>query len=479
MDFSSRNPPGSVMRTFVLYSLLISSLFISSSLPADTIVVPDDFSTIQEAITQALDGDTVLVRPGRYFENIDFLGKAIIVKSELGPAVTTIDGNQSGSVVTFENGEGPGSVLEGFTLTNGSGHGINPTYMYGGGVYCGGISGDSPSPIIRGNVITGNQVSANGGGICCSWTDSLVLVGNLIYGNWAGDSGGGIYISLASDFVIKWNIVQGNHAGFLGGGIYIGFESYLDLSRNTFTANSAGYGGGGVSCYGSTSTFTNSILWANEAPTGPEIYLSDWLYPSTLFMSYSDVSGGESSAYVEGGCSLVWGPGNIDDAPLFTLPALRDYRLLWESPCIDAGDPQMIDPDGTRSDIGARFFDQDDLLTLYLTPHARRIAKGGELTVTYTLMNRWEVPASFVLLTQVLIPGHTGGIDIVGPVEYTIPAGCTAQLPIDHEVPRATPPIVYEYRSQVSSPELAIYGEDDFTFEIFEIPKSTEYTPFP
>jgi len=52
-------------------------------------------------------------------ENIDFVGKDITVKSELGSAVTTIDGNNAGSVVTFQSGEDEFSVLEGFTLTNG------------------------------------------------------------------------------------------------------------------------------------------------------------------------------------------------------------------------------------------------------------------------------------------------------------------------------------------------------------------------
>ena len=71
-------------------------------------------------------GDEVVVRPGTYEERIDFLGKAITVRSEQGPDVTVIDGGSPsnpdrGSVVVFENGEGPDSVLDGFTLTNGTG----------------------------------------------------------------------------------------------------------------------------------------------------------------------------------------------------------------------------------------------------------------------------------------------------------------------------------------------------------------------
>ena len=66
--------------------------------------------------------------------------------------------------------------------------------------------------------------------------------------------------------------------------------------------------------------------------------------------------------------TLIWGPGNIEEDPLFAVAGEHDYRLLWESPCMDAGLPDSLDPDGSRSDIGAHYFDQDDYITLYITP---------------------------------------------------------------------------------------------------------------
>jgi hypothetical protein len=106
--------------------------------------VPGEYPTIQAAISAAGDGDTVLVAPGTYVENIDFLGKAITVKSTGGPDVTCIDGNQASSVVTFKNGEGPDSVLEGFEIKNGF-------TDQGGGVIC-----QLADPTVKNNTITGN-----------------------------------------------------------------------------------------------------------------------------------------------------------------------------------------------------------------------------------------------------------------------------------------------------------------------------------
>jgi hypothetical protein len=97
--------------------------------------VPAQYATIQEAIEWANEGCTVLVEPGRYMENIDFLGKAITLKSSEGAAWTFLNGRESGSTVTFKNGEGNDSVIEGFTILNGNAGA-------GGGIYCDGAAPD-------------------------------------------------------------------------------------------------------------------------------------------------------------------------------------------------------------------------------------------------------------------------------------------------------------------------------------------------
>ena len=84
-----------------------------------TIHVPADAATIQSGINVASDGDTVLVAPGTYVENIDFKGKAITVTSSGGATTTTIDGGQKGIVVRFGNNETRASVINGFNTSVG------------------------------------------------------------------------------------------------------------------------------------------------------------------------------------------------------------------------------------------------------------------------------------------------------------------------------------------------------------------------
>ena len=103
-----------------LFLSFVGSLLLAGPSVAGTIRVPADYPTIQAGINQAIDGDTVRVNPGTYYENLDFDGKAITVVSENGPEVTIIDGRNAGAVVTFSSGEGLDSVLGGFTLQHGS-----------------------------------------------------------------------------------------------------------------------------------------------------------------------------------------------------------------------------------------------------------------------------------------------------------------------------------------------------------------------
>lgn len=73
------------------------------------------FATIQKAIDTAENGDMIRVCPGKYHEQIDFLGKGITVRGHHGAPV--IDG-LGYFAVTFENGEEHSSVLQNMIITN-------------------------------------------------------------------------------------------------------------------------------------------------------------------------------------------------------------------------------------------------------------------------------------------------------------------------------------------------------------------------
>ena len=108
-----------------------------ASLFAEILNVPNTYPTIQAGINASSTGDTVLVEPGTYLENLNYNGKNIIVASlyltNPDTAIisqTTIDGGFIGSVVKFENDEDSTTVLQGFTLTNGF------SFGGGGGIMC-------------------------------------------------------------------------------------------------------------------------------------------------------------------------------------------------------------------------------------------------------------------------------------------------------------------------------------------------------
>ena len=102
--------------TICRFACVLAFLSLGLDSLASTIHVPQDQPTIQAGIDAATNGDTVLVAPGTFVENINFIGKAITVESSGGPSVTIIDGAQRSSVVTFNNGETLASVLSGFTI---------------------------------------------------------------------------------------------------------------------------------------------------------------------------------------------------------------------------------------------------------------------------------------------------------------------------------------------------------------------------
>jgi hypothetical protein len=362
---------------------------ISTSEPL-TINVPLDKATIQAAIDAANDGDTVLVAPGTYQENINFNGKAITVESSGGADVTIIDGNKKASVVTFNSSEWDTSVLRGFTIRNGKSADVyNPS---GGGIYAYGAS-----PSIVANKIVQNE-SCNGAGIyaynsslivrnndisnnvqgTCNWNSngagihleggSARIIDNTItnntYNSTSYGNGGGIYIYGSGVNVIRGNVISHNGGTTAkGGGIYCGDQGQSQIVGNLIVSNSAGNGGGIYLGFGAL--LGNNTIADNDAAKGSAVYLTGYYYGNSNGVISNNVLIGKTGQTTIDGESnngnippmnnnIFYSPsndvyggtfpdqdglhGNITADPKLSGAAFGYYGLAAGSPAIDAGD---------------------------------------------------------------------------------------------------------------------------------------------
>lgn len=224
-------------------SIYLLFIFISGISYSQTITVKQDgtgqFTQIQAAIDVAWPGDTVLVYPGRYYENLNYNGKNIVIGSlnmtTADPSYinsTIIDGNQNGSCVQFASGE-TNARIYGFTIENGSGTYISDLYTVGGGIF---IWKDCNLDIIN-CIIQNNTADQYGGGIVAKKA-VVYLSGTTIRNNHSHDSGGGIsstyYNTLIFDTVNLCSIY--NNYAIAGADIYKGiYCEPLHFKLDTFT----------------------------------------------------------------------------------------------------------------------------------------------------------------------------------------------------------------------------------------------------
>ena len=337
--------PGEKMNNILRFSILLSVLIYNHGLSA-VINVPADYPNIQQGIDASSNGDTVLVADGIYSGNgnrdITFGGKQIVLKSANGPENTIVDcqGDQWNPRKGFLFiTEGRSTVLDGFTVKNGS-TGPYCLQFSGGAIYVEG------SPTVKNcrfvdNTNRQNSCLYSGGGAMFCFIGSPLIVDCVFENNLSDDFGGAVNSIDAIPAFTRCRF-SGNSA--VWGAAIHSDNSHIFLNGCSFADNSAD--SGTVFSAGSSEIeMTNCVLAYNIAGDSKVIELKSsdiltavnsilWNVSSTqiatdsgagVFVTYSDIMDG-------------WpGTGNLDCDPIFCDPDSRDFSLSALSCCIGTG----------------------------------------------------------------------------------------------------------------------------------------------
>jgi len=239
--------------------------------PRRTTEVSGGGSALRDAVEEAGNGDILIVEKGYTYDgDIDLEGKEITIVSSKPDdptvvATTVIDCQGSSRAFTFASGEGPGTVIRGFTITNG---GLQS--QSGGAIYIG--SGCSPTlaDLIIRNSSTG---SGRGGGIYIGTGSDPNLFNIAIDNCTAGNGGGAIYVNAGSSPVFNDCRISNCSVGIgYGGGIYFAHDCNAILNGCEFTGNRADYGGAIYFHINCVSQLTDCTFTNNSSDYGGAIY---------------------------------------------------------------------------------------------------------------------------------------------------------------------------------------------------------------
>lgn len=331
--------------------------------------VPAQYSTIQSAVSACSNGDTVLVQPGTYTENVNFRNRKIVLTSRFYQNMdlsfisnTIINGSNpshpdTASCVIIAGGQDSTSVLQGFTLTGGKGTIWNDEHFAGFYREGGGLLVALCNPVIQYNIIrdntciTGGIANSTGGGGARLGDGYVRFYNNVVINN-SARYGAGIVLNYSGG-EIKNNIIAKNYGSMqFGAGSAIWMNNTFSRPRivenNTIVYNSANSQSPGIYNSAGSTTIRNNIVWGNTGGNN-----SQFSGPQML-VTYCNVQGG------------IAGAGNINSEPLFDT---TNYYLRSNSPCIDKGDSSAVfndpaDPGnpsqalwpakgGLRNDMGA------------------------------------------------------------------------------------------------------------------------------
>lgn len=296
--------------------------------------------SIQGKIATSMNGDTILVAPGVYRENINFIGKDIVVKSEK-PFEAIIDGKYLMNTVRFVTDESRRAILSGFIVRHGDS-------QKGGGIYI-----DNASPTIENCRIEENLAELYGGGLYISGNSSPLLTNTIVQNNRSNDSGGGIYCYQSTP-TLSQSIITQNETQLNGGAIYSTGNADPNLLNTLIYDNFARYNGGAIAVRNAGVIVKHSTISDNNAGEGIALYAENVQSPNQVIVqnsifwqtnelafhviasdNASDIQVIGSNIFQKEG--VYSGTGNIKKNPEFIDPASNNYQIKIGSPCLNKG----------------------------------------------------------------------------------------------------------------------------------------------
>ncbi|RKY12915.1 MAG: hypothetical protein DRP63_10220, partial [Planctomycetota bacterium] len=256
----------------------------------------DAFATIGKALSVAGNYDLVLVADATYNgTDLKFDGKKIYLKGvdhNTAGQRPVIDCQSNGRAFYFGSGETEDSVVDNFTIKNGSAGS-------GGAIYCKDSNPSITNCTLSDNTAAGGYFNDGlGGAIYCKSSSPAItncaFSNNTVVGIYS--LGAAIFCDSSSPTITNCTF-SGNSADF-SGAIYCWQSSNPTVANCTFVSNSAyNYRGGAISCDGSSPTVTNCTFSGNSASDfGGAIYCRDSSSPSIVNCEFNtntaDDSGG-------------------------------------------------------------------------------------------------------------------------------------------------------------------------------------------
>ncbi|MBA7651878.1 hypothetical protein ES703_59707 [subsurface metagenome] len=218
-----------------VFSFSLPLLFVLASMAiagAGTIYVPDDYSSIQEAVDAASSGDTVVIRDGIYTENVNIKKDHLTLRSEHGAERTVVEAANTADE-TFQV-TADYVTVQGFTVRLGSAgiflNGADYCNIFGNIIFSNSRRGIHLFRSSHNNLTENNASSNSRDGIYLEYSsNNNTLEGNTVSGN----SETGIYLLESSNNTLTENTTPNNDYG-----IYLRCSPHNNLTENTASNNS-------------------------------------------------------------------------------------------------------------------------------------------------------------------------------------------------------------------------------------------------